>query len=135
MDPSSAAYAGVVVVDELLQVQQERCDAKAASHHQDALILIHGQVYPVRAAEHNDGVDGITLLGVVQELTGETPSWLYQQVECVLCCSSPRDDCEPVGLEEVPEADQRDPQVYVLACLYLQRPGNSVGKIPQISHF
>jgi hypothetical protein len=122
VDPSSTALAGVVVVNELLQVRQEGCDTKAASHHQYALILVDGQVHSVRPAEHNDGVDGITPLGMVQQLTSEATAWLYQQIERALCRGSPRDDRERVGLGEGPEADGRDPQISVSGCLSLHRP-------------
>ena len=91
-------------------------------HHQHTLILVHGQAHSMRPAEHNHRVERITPLSVVQQLAGEAPPWLYQQVERILCCGSPRDDRERVGLEEGPEADGRDPQVDVSACLNLQRP-------------
>jgi hypothetical protein len=75
----------------------------------------------MRPAEHNYTVEGITPLGVVQQLAGEAPPRLDQHVERVLCGGSPRDYRGEVGLEEGPEADGRDPQVDVLACLDLQR--------------
>ena len=108
-------------MDELLQVRQERRDTKAASHHQHALVPVHGQGHSVRPAEHNNKDDGITPLGVVQQLAGEASPWFYQQVERVLCRGSPRNDRERVGLEEGPEADGWDPQVNVSACLSLHR--------------
>lgn len=76
----------------------------------------------MRAAKHNYGVDVITPFGVVQQLPGEAPSRLHEQVERILCRGSPRNYHEWVGLEEGPEADGRDPQVYVSACLKLYRP-------------
>ena len=39
----------------------------------------------MRAAEHNDGVDSIVTLSVVQQLPREAPPRLYEQVERVLC--------------------------------------------------
>jgi hypothetical protein len=79
----------------------------------------------VRAAEHDERADGVAFLRVVQQLSREPSPRLNQQIEGVLLLSVPRDDCERVSLEERPEADRRDPQVYILPSIHHQRLGKT----------
>ena len=114
-------YTGVITIDQLLQVGQVVSDAEAAHRHQYALALAHRHVSSVRAAEHDDGVDGVVLLGVFQQLPGETPLRLNQKIEGILLLGCPRDDRGRVSLEEGLEADGRDPQVHILPGVDPQR--------------
>jgi hypothetical protein len=74
----------------------------------------------MRAAEHDDGVNIIALLGVVQQLLSEAPLRLDQKVEGILLIGCLRDNRERMGLEKGPEADGGDPQVDISPGIDLQ---------------
>jgi hypothetical protein len=75
----------------------------------------------VRATEHDERVDGVAFLRVVQQLFREPSPRLDQEIKPVLVLCVPRDDRKRVSLEERPEADRRDPQVYILPSIHHQR--------------
>jgi hypothetical protein len=79
----------------------------------------------VRATEHDERVDGVAFLRVVQQLSREPSPRFDQQIKPVLVICVPRSDSERVSLEERPEADRRNLQVYILPSIHRQRLGET----------
>ena len=53
MDSTGAQRAGIIAVNEPLQILQLRHDPEAASDHKDVLTVVHGDTLPVRFTEQH----------------------------------------------------------------------------------
>lgn len=121
VDPASTNQTSAIAIDEPLQMGQVRGDTEAARHHQDRLVLVHGNTCSMRPAKHDETIHGTTFLSMMQQLSGDPSLRLDKKIDSVLLPWRPGDHHERMTLGEGPEADKGHPQVDMLSIVNLQR--------------
>jgi hypothetical protein len=65
MDSTGAHLAGIITVNKLFQVWQERRDPEPTSYYEDLLTVIHRDILPVGSTEQHQGFHSVSILGMI----------------------------------------------------------------------